>query len=217
MKDYNMDNCVEVSVGDETVILSRFNYNEASNTFWDSVIGKEFKVDNIKLKVSDVGEYETIDDKFKPLIADLNNYLNDKFPGETAVAIYPQQEDVNVIINSQKFKPNNFWFGKWNSVYKYNAKEQELTGEIKIDIHFYEDGNIRLKDSKTFKQQDVALDKITEAIELTENNYQKSLNSSFIKLNEKSFKSLRRQLPITRSKINWESINKYKIGENLNN
>lgn len=41
--------------------------------------------------------------------------------------------------------------------------------------------------------------------------YQEELNRGFSRLSEGSFKGLRRQLPITRQKVEWEKVGGYRV------
>ena len=40
---------------------------------------------------------------------------------------------------------------------------------------------------------------------------QEDLNRAFVSLSEGSFKSLRRQLPVTRQRVEWEKIGGYRV------
>lgn len=46
---------------------------------------------------------------------------------------------------------------------------------------------------------------------MSEKKYQEELNRAFISLSEGAFKNLRRQLPVTRAKVKWESISGYRV------
>lgn len=48
-------------------------------------------------------------------------------------------------------------------------------------------------------------------IAMSEKKYQEELNRAFINLSEGAFKNLRRQLPVTRAKVKWESIGGYRV------
>ena len=48
-------------------------------------------------------------------------------------------------------------------------------------------------------------------IAAVEKRYQEELNRGFVALSEGSFKSLRRQLPVTRQKVEWEKVGGYRV------
>lgn len=95
-----------------------------------------------------------------------------------------------------------------------------MKGDIKVDIHYYEDGNVRLLSEKSVSttissssssSSSEASNSIVKAIGAAEKKFQEELNSSFTNLSEGAFKSLRRQLPVTRQKIEWEKISSYRV------
>lgn len=84
-------------------------------------------------------------------------------------------------------------------------------------MHYYEDGNVRLLTKK-----DVSLSAgsgsgadVIRQIAQVEKKYQEDLNRAFGQLSEGAFKGLRRQLPITRQKIEWEKISGYRLGQDI--
>jgi capping protein alpha len=56
---------------------------------------------------------------------------------------------------------------------------------------------------------------IVKEIAIVEKKYQEELNRGFLNLSEGAFKGLRRQLPITRQKIEWEKISGYRLGQDI--
>jgi hypothetical protein len=56
---------------------------------------------------------------------------------------------------------------------------------------------------------------IVKEIAIIEKKYQEELNKGFGNLSEGAFKSLRRQLPITRQKIEWDKIAGYRLGQDI--
>jgi capping protein alpha len=81
-------------------------------------------------------------------------------------------------------------------------------------VHYYEDGNVRLLTTKEIKLSSAGAD-IVKKIAGEEKKYQEDLNKAFASLSEGAFKSLRRQLPITRQKIEWEKISGYRLGQDI--
>ena len=57
--------------------------------------------------------------------------------------------------------------------------------------------------------------KILALIETEESKNQTSLNEAYQEMSEKTFKGLRRALPMTRAKLDWEKVLGYKLGQEL--
>jgi F-actin capping protein alpha subunit len=79
---------------------------------------------------------------------------------------------------------------------------------MKVDVHYYEDGNVRLLTTKPISASisSGSASTIIREITVAEKKYQEELNKGFNNLSEGAFKGLRRQLPITRQKIEWDKI-----------
>lgn len=107
--------------------------------------------------------------------------------------------------------------GRWRSVYIYDPSSGNLDGSIKVDVHYYEDGNVRLLTNKavaaTVPSGSGA--SISREISITEKKYQDELNKGFVNLSEGAFKGLRRQLPVTRQKIEWDKVTSYRLGQDI--
>ena len=58
-------------------------------------------------------------------------------------------------------------------------------------------------------------DAIVKVILQSENDYQTALNESYAQLADSTFKGLRRALPVTRNKLDWNKIINYKVGNVL--
>lgn len=86
-------------------------------------------------------------------------------------------------------------------------------------MHYYEDGNVRLTTSKsvpvTAIPASATAPEIMKQIAQIEKKYQEDLNKGFTSLSEGSFKSLRRQLPVTRQKVEWEKVGGYRVRPSL--
>lgn len=84
-------------------------------------------------------------------------------------------------------------------------------------MHYYEDGNVRLLTNRPIS---VSIPSgtgsgIVKEISVAEKKYQEEVNRAFTGLSEGAFKSLRRQLPVTRQKIEWEKVTSYRLGQDI--
>jgi hypothetical protein len=56
---------------------------------------------------------------------------------------------------------------------------------------------------------------IVKDVSTAEKKYQEELNKGFTSLSEGAFKGLRRQLPVTRQKIEWDKVASYRVGQDI--
>jgi len=107
--------------------------------------------------------------------------------------------------------------GRWRSLYILSPSSSTLTGSIKVDVHYYEDGNVRMLTTKpvSLSVASVSAIAVVREIAALEKKYQEELNKGFGNLSEGAFKGLRRQLPITRQKIEWDKISGYRLGQDI--
>eukprot|EP00168_Porphyra_purpurea_P019089 TRINITY_DN7451_c0_g1_i1.p1 TRINITY_DN7451_c0_g1~~TRINITY_DN7451_c0_g1_i1.p1 ORF type:complete len:310 (-),score=65.07 TRINITY_DN7451_c0_g1_i1:125-994(-) len=120
---------------------------------------------------------------------------------------------ITICISASKFNPNNFWNGRWRSVwtctFSPNGKVQ-LDGNIKLNVHYYEEGNVQLttntNKSTTCNGGDAKATaaSVMKQIGRIEAEFQQALDQSYATMGDTTFKALRRKLPITRKKMDWD-------------
>lgn len=116
----------------------------------------------------------------------------------------------------------------------FDAKRVE--GKILVNVHYYEQGNVRFyfiaSSSRVFIIPQVQLatthdasfilppavtassppkqasEKLLALIEKEEKKYHAVLNDAYHEMSEKTFKGLRRALPLTRQKLDWDRVSR---------
>ena len=117
--------------------------------------------------------------------------------------------------------------GRWRSEYILDLAAQTLTGKILLNVHYYEQGNVQLSTTHavslalppaiTAAGGAAAASKALALVEAEEGRYQTGLNDAYAEMGDKTFKGLRRALPMTRSKLDWDRVLGYKLGQELTN
>lgn len=206
-------------------IASKFNKQENSTKYIDFVGKQIFNVNINNQTVLDLEQFEDQEIEypsyFDGLILKLEQYGEDHFPSSFAYTVIPKNEvgETHIIIIGQRLNNDNFYTGQWRSHYILN-KDGEISGNIKLDIHYYEDGNVRLNFQETIESTKIELNEssIVNFINNSENKTTIKIVEKFNNLNQKSFKNLRRLLPVTKSKINWgKAIGNYRLGSDVVN
>ena len=223
IEQYNVENNIPVTVDSKDVVLSKHG-KTAGSKFYDPIESVAFSVDHLTRQAFNIEPYRDftpIGEDLKAIIPKLESYTETNYPGDVTFGVYPVVEDgsnsdineYEIIIVSTKYNPGNFWGGHWKSRYIYDVRGQQLVGEIAVNVHYYEDGNVTFKSSKDVSLSDVSVANIVNAIAGVEEEFEKNLDRSFEELNEKQFKSLRRRLPVTRAKVNWgRPMGNYRLG-----
>lgn len=155
----------------------------------------------------------------KSLVKSLSTHAAEHYP-KSSLGVYPIEDDTQIAILTvaNKYSPSNFWNGRWRSSYIYSPSSGSITGAIKVDVHYYEDGNVRLLTKKEVSLSvgsGANSSEIIRQIANAERKYQEDLNKAFGSLSEGAFKALRRQLPVTRQKVEWEKISGYRLGQDI--
>ncbi|MBW0511447.1 hypothetical protein O181_051162 [Austropuccinia psidii MF-1] len=113
-------------------------------------------------------------------------------------------------IVGSKYNPGNYWTGRWRSVYEIDMSTAKIEGHINVNVHYYEQGNVQLA---TQHQPSIDLisapanaAQVMKAIQQTESTFQNGLNAAYLNLGDNTFKQLRRALPVTKQKANWNNM-----------
>ncbi|KAH0545205.1 hypothetical protein FGG08_000659 [Glutinoglossum americanum] len=220
---YNTEQFATVKLpgSSQQVIVSSHN-SLGNGRYYDVESQSSFHFDHSTQKASAAQTYvleSKNSDLIKSIIKSLAPYVKEHYPA-AAYSAYPIENDstIAILIVANKYSPNNFWNGRWRSIYLFSPTTSSLTGSLKVDVHYYEDGNVRLLTTKPISDRISASSSASDVVRQiagTEKKYQEELNLAFSALSEGAFKGLRRQLPITRQKIDWDKISNYRLGQDI--
>ncbi|KAM7538294.1 hypothetical protein Aperf_G00000076882 [Anoplocephala perfoliata] len=198
---------------------------------------KSFRLDVFSHEVDNVSSYPPDDHeggsvKLEPWRAavegSLTQYMGQNFP-HGAVSVFAPGKSKNpsivVYIESsfQKSRLSGRWRSKWtiNVPGKIEGATCKVSGEIRIQTHMFEEGNVQLLSSKKFefeveaKSPDFLAQDLRKKISLCDAKYQTAIGESLDDMSTKSVKALRRQLPISRDKVDWNKLASYQVGSEL--
>ncbi|RMJ23868.1 hypothetical protein PHISP_05271 [Aspergillus sp. HF37] len=212
---------VKLPGASQEVVVSEFNKLEG-NRYYDVENQTSFEVNHITQEASAAQSYaldSQNSDLIKSLLKSLSAHAIEHYPG-CSYGVYPTENDTAaaIVLVANRYSPNNFWNGRFRAIYQVPVSESTtVSGKIHVDVHYYEDGNVALNTNKpvSVSVPSLSAESIISRIAAAERDYQEELNRAFVQMAEGSFKNLRRQLPITRQKVEWEKVGGYRLGQDI--
>lgn len=221
LRKYNEEQFTSVKLpgASESVVVSAHNklsdgryFDIGSRTSWD--------YDHVTHQASNVQSYSPDsphNDLASSLHKTLSKHVSEHYPA-ASFGIYPQGDEIHILTVSSKYSPANYYNGRIRAHYAYSPSSNSLTGTITVDVHYYEDGNVRLLTNKEIKETikgGSSGSEVGSVVASVERKYQEELNRGFSGLSEGAFRGLRRQLPVNRTKIAWERVSGYRVGQDI--
>lgn len=222
-RKYNLEQLIPVHVKSpgegHKLILSTYGQIDEDH-FYDPVGNQIVTVDHTVGSVTSIkgAEQEKPDVKKKreSLQEGCDKYVADRYL-DGICTVFPNRDNPReffITISCSKFNEENFWSGRWRSVYRVTFQSDtkiKISGSMKVNVHYYEKGNIQLNTSReygdTLSASSLAKvgETIFKALEKSEGNFQDQIDSTCQNLTN-IFKLLRRRLPITATKFDFNSL-----------
>ena len=123
-----------------------------------------------------------------------------------------------VLISVHNLNLKSFWSGEWLSTWELNINGHQIKGTLKANTYYYEEGNVQFSLDTKFNgnassgDNNAIANSLIEFIKTSENSVQLELERVYDELSENYIKPLRRKLPVTGTKMNW-NINQLNLAQ----
>jgi len=122
----------------------------------------------------------------------------------------------------EKINLKNLHAGSWSATYTYDTEQKIMTGNVKLHAHYFENGNVQLQSSQSFDSTVIKGNEIGDLaksilsqMKKWEDQIMRALSNMFDNLNDSVLKSMRRVLPVSRVKMDW-NLRKHRMAKTLN-
>lgn len=228
---YNKEQFMPVKLdGEKQTLITPFN-ELPNGRFADPKSRKTFKFDHLRKEATEIQSENVSEIGLelwrKALQEEADKYIDSHYQETGIATVFTYNNVVTLCIESHRFQPKNFWNGRWRSQWTIPVGDgksglQELKGIIKVQVHYYEDGNVQLVSTKEITTKvNVTADytqtskDVFKAILEEESKYQDAVQENYQQMSSTTFKALRRQLPVTGAKFDWNNTHAYRIGRDL--
>jgi len=220
LRDYNTEQLVwGPDVDEKTPIMVSPHGAVAGNEYVDPNSGRVLKFDHRRRKFTEATEKKQ---SLPPAIASyraavqksLDAYLHTSFKsGKVVSAVYGADTgNLTICVSAKNVNLSNFWSGSWRSVYHVNVSRkgaQEMKGNIKVQVHYFEDGNVQLhtnfdrNSTITVGGEEETGKEVAKVVNKVESDFQSNLEEMYVNMHRTTFKSMRRFLPINKLPMTW--------------
>jgi len=223
-EQYNSEQFTPVDMPGQSykVIVSPFGQVDSTH-YIDPRSKQVFSFDHMRLVASDPQPHSGNEHTLRKAVDDaFQEYVAEHFATGVVTVYSTSDGNLSSATVANKYNARNYWNGRWRSqwTFEISGGNAKCKGILRANVHYYEDGNVQLTSEKTVEvtasgSGNELAGNIVKAVKKAEIEYQTAINESYAQLSDTTFKALRRALPITRNKLDWNKILTYKIGGEL--
>jgi capping protein alpha len=222
LKDYNQEHMIAAKAPSGDSVLVTSHGKVADDLFLDPSTGtvlrfdhrsREFKEETDQKQVlnDDINAYRTA------IASAVNSYLGTQYKKNKATCTVYGADDGKIVVcvSATNVNLSNFWSGGWRTTYTLNVKTKgktEMTGGTKINVHYFEDGNVQLHAARDATSSVDVSDPegtgaaVAKAIGSLETEFQANMEEMYVDMHRTTFKRMRRILPLNRQPMNWNTF-----------
>ena len=82
-----------------------------------------------------------------------DTYVSSSFVSEMSTAsVFLKDDKITLVLGGEKSNLKSFWSGKWQSQWMivFSGNTAEFSGEVKLHVHYFEDGNLQMQSTKLY-------------------------------------------------------------------
>ncbi|XP_044535733.1 F-actin-capping protein subunit alpha-3 [Gracilinanus agilis] len=211
---------VPLNIDGHQVLLAHHN-ELGDQRFFDSHSRLSFKFDVLENQLKDIESHGVLRNEAECLRMvvsyALKIYVSNHFPSGNCNVLrktIKNKEFLIACIEDHHYKVSNFWNGLWKSKWIFSVTPflTQVIGSIYVKAHFFKHINFHIDISKDVQD---SLDVVNQAqlalgfakfVEEQENKFQAAVLEELQELTIVLKKTLRRDLPVTRTYIDWQRI-----------
>ncbi|ETW01128.1 hypothetical protein H310_06738 [Aphanomyces invadans] len=224
MHTYNVENCLPMQLPNEEeskrLVICQEGEVDASH-YLDTHSQKVWGFDHVTQEilpqdVQDASAHFTssLESLRAALQGELDSYMSAQFGNQGAAAVFATNSTITLILSTERVSLRNFWSGRWKSKWTLanvspDSSAATLAGRIDLHVHYFEDGNLQLLSHKDVAAAQVCggarslAQAVLDTIRAEEHVVHSNLEDMYINMTEETFKEMRRVMPVTQTKMEW--------------
>jgi len=151
----------------------------------------------------------------EPIDTKMQEYAKGFLPDAVVTTYGSEGNGIKVVscVSATLCDLNNYWAGSWSAEWSLEVPKGgsigTLTGKVCVRVHYFEDGNVQLNDKGVFQCEcpagaDQVGAEFVDKVKTHETKFLAKFEEIYSTLSESVLQGLRRRLPVTKTKFDWD-------------
>jgi len=200
-------------------------HGEIPGGFFDPKTGRVLTVDHKALTAKEAGDLPSAQQQSMKdaaatrdaVDAAMRKYCGEILPKAVVTTYGTAGGSTKIVccVAALESKLDNYYAGRWVAEWTLEVPSGgsigQLTGKVSCNVHYFEDGNVQLEDKCTFQAEVEAEPSrvgkaFADQVQTFEKAYMTKLEEIYQNMSETVLQGLRRRLPVTRTKYDWDKL-----------